>query len=456
MRLLLIIFLYLFVCQSSSAQQSLNVKLLGNWNDTGHIRINMAGQRYNDVWGFVLKGKEYAVIGSTEGAHIIDIDQCKQVAFYPGRAAGPTIIHRDYKVYKHYLYAVCNEGVSTLQIFDLNYLPDSLHLVYESSPYDFMGCNKIAIDTVNATLYAGTAKSYTSVDQMRVYDISNPANPVLRDRYRSKDNIHDMFVRNDTAYCSASYYGYEIVDFTQPGNSRKIGDMSFYPYQGFNHSSWVERDGIGVMTDETFGMPVKIIDVSDVVNAHVIGTFSPRPGDQTCIPHIPYLIGKLAFVAYYFDGLQIYDISNPDTPKQVGFYDTYPGPSFSGFGGAWGCYPFFPSGRVVVSDMQTGLYILDVHDATGWPQQQNAAFSVYPNPATDKLFVSFPSAENAENVDINIYDIGGKRIFSQRFPAADYAYQPIQLTLPGNWAKGTYFVKISTGSQSHISKFTKL
>jgi len=456
MRNLLIIFLLLFIFQSSSGQQSLNVKLLGNWNDTAHIRVNVAGQRYNDVWGFVLNGKEYAVIGSTEGAHIIDIDQCRQVAFYPGRATGFTIIHRDYKVHKHYLYAVCNEGISTMQVFDLNYLPDSLHLVYESSPYDFMGCNKIAIDTVNATLYAGTAKSYTSVDQMRVYDIANPEKPVLRDRYQSKDNIHDMFVRNDTAYCSASYYGYEIVDFTQPGNSKKIGDMSFYPYQGFNHSSWVGTDGIGVMTDETFGMPVKIIDVHDVADAHVVGYFSPRPNDQTCIPHIPYLVGKFAFVAYYFDGLQIYDISNPDTPKQVGFYDTYPGPSFSGFGGAWGCYPFFPSGRVVVSDMQTGLYVLDVHEATGWPQHNNTAFSVYPNPATDKLFVSFPSDEGVENVAIQIYDIGGKRIFDGRFPAADYAYQPIQLTLPGNWAKGSYFIKVSTGSQSHISKITKL
>lgn len=174
MRILHTLFFLLLITLQASAQQASKVRLLGNWNDTAQIRINLNGQRYNDVYGLVVKGKEYAALGSTEGVHIIDIDAMKQVAFYPGKATGNTIIHRDYKTYKNYLFAVCDEGISSMQVFDLNYLPDSLHLVYESSPQVFIQANKIFIDTAKATLYAATAKSISSADQMRVYDISTP------------------------------------------------------------------------------------------------------------------------------------------------------------------------------------------------------------------------------------------------------------------------------------------
>src|SRR5689334_13316908 len=123
--------------------QSDKVKLLCNWSDTAHIRKTSNGWRYNDVWGFTVHGKEYAALGSTEGVHIIDINNCRQVAFYPGKDAGPIIIHRDYKIYKNYLYAVCDEGYSSLQVFDISYLPDSLHLVYESPITEFMQAHNI-------------------------------------------------------------------------------------------------------------------------------------------------------------------------------------------------------------------------------------------------------------------------------------------------------------------------
>src|SRR4051812_40160010 len=126
-----------FVLWSASAwcQAGHNVKLLCNWNDTAVAPALLAGQRYNDVWGFTAKGKEYAAIGSTWGTHIIDIDRCKQVASFAGSSSG--VIHRDFKTYKNYLYAVADEGISTLQVFDLSYLPDSLHLAYQSTPQEF-------------------------------------------------------------------------------------------------------------------------------------------------------------------------------------------------------------------------------------------------------------------------------------------------------------------------------
>ena len=118
----------------ASAQESWRIRKICNWQDSTAVIPNRAGQRYNEVWGFTMHGKEYAAIGSTMGVHIIDVDLCKEVAFYKGRHQ-IDVTHRDFKTYKHYLYAVCDQGVSTLQVFDLRYLPDSLHLLYESDPY---------------------------------------------------------------------------------------------------------------------------------------------------------------------------------------------------------------------------------------------------------------------------------------------------------------------------------
>ena len=43
-------------------------------------------------------------------------------------------------------------------------------------------------------------------------------------------------------------------------------------------------------------------------------------------------------------------------PAEFGWADTYPGAS-GGYDGVWGVCPYFPSGTVIASDMQTGLYV---------------------------------------------------------------------------------------------------
>ncbi len=71
------LFLFSFISISllSNAQTAVQLPLLCNWNDTS-IKANLSySQKYNDVWGFEWKGVQYAAIGSTEGVHIIDIQQ---------------------------------------------------------------------------------------------------------------------------------------------------------------------------------------------------------------------------------------------------------------------------------------------------------------------------------------------------------------------------------------------
>jgi hypothetical protein len=74
--------------------------------------------------------------------------------------------------------------------------------------------------------------------------------------------------------------------------------------------------------------------------------------------HNAFVQGNYLFIAYYTDGLRILDISDPSIPIEVGFYQTYQGSTSVMFAGAWGVYPYYPSGKLVVSDMNTGLYAL--------------------------------------------------------------------------------------------------
>ena len=57
--------------------------------------------------------------------------------------------------------------------------------------------------------------------------------------------------------------------------------------------------------------------------------------------------GDLLYIAYYHDGLRVFDISNPSNPIQVNSYDTYLPNNHISYRGAWGVYPYLNSGNTV-------------------------------------------------------------------------------------------------------------
>ena len=61
-------------------------------------------------------------------------------------------------------------------------------------------------------------------------------------------------------------------------------------------------------------------------------------------------------VSHYADGTRFLDISDPENPIEVGYYDTS---EIEGlYVGNWGTYVDLPSGNIISSDIESGLYVL--------------------------------------------------------------------------------------------------
>ena len=348
----------------SSAQDSMNVSLLFQWNDTSLPSSSIHDNRYNEIWGVAINGREYAIIGSTMGTHIFDVtdpNNVDTVAFVPGAVQGSQIIHRDYHDYNGYLYIVADEGSSTLQIADLNYLPDSVVIVYDSDAL-FSKSHNIFIDTATARLYVCAVRP--SFNDIEVYSLTDPVNPQFLTAYDMNSFTHDIYVKNDTAYINDGNSGLFVVDFTNVSTPQLIGSLTSYLQKGYNHSGWLSEDGtIYAMADETFGLDIKMLDVSDLSNISVLDTIGSDVHPLS-IPHNLIIKDNFLFVSYYNDGLYIFDISNPGSPVITGYYDTSTEPHVQGnYRGAWGVYPLLPSGIVLISDMQNGLFVFDASQA---------------------------------------------------------------------------------------------
>ncbi|MGH8015538.1 MAG: LVIVD repeat-containing protein, partial [Candidatus Zixiibacteriota bacterium] len=104
------------------------------------------------------------------------------------------------------------------------------------------------------------------------------------------------------------------------------------------------------------GPHTRIFDLQNLASITKVADIEPNPAQPV---HNCYTRNDTLFIAHYALGLRMYDVSDPTNPVDVGHYDSYPGATV-GYVGAWNVYPYFPSGKIIISDMQTGLYVLEV------------------------------------------------------------------------------------------------
>lgn len=81
----------------------------------------------------------------------------------------------------------------------------------------------------------------------------------------------------------------------------------------------------------------------------------------------------------------------------------------------------------------------------------NNAFSVFPNPASENIFVSY-NLDAGERVDFTLSTLEGKSVGPVYTFTANGAQTTSMLSLPADLAKGIYFVRMQSGDVTGIQK----
>ncbi|RMG77947.1 MAG: choice-of-anchor B family protein [Bacteroidetes bacterium] len=327
------------------AQDAQNVSLFAN--------VKLADVRYSGSWSYVAgDGTEYALLGAKSGTAVFPIDDPTNVTL-SGFVPGPVTNWREITVIGDHAYVVTDAtGVGhAMQVIDLGFLPDSVHLV---TSYDatFTKGHIIQKDIHSEAPYVYVCGTSTT-QGVHIMDVSDPANPVEVGVYQPGYYIHDCHVRGDRLFAAAFYEGkMDIVDISDKSNPVLLSSLV---YGGSNtHSSSLTEDGkYLIIADEKDGNPARIWNIEDLSNPFEVAQYT---GNPQSLVHNPYVRGDFAFISHNTEGLRVLDIADPTLPVEVGFYDTYDGPS-GGFSGLWSACPYFPSGKIIGGDRTKGLFV---------------------------------------------------------------------------------------------------
>lgn len=458
--------------------QAQELTLLGNWQDDSLVETSWLSSRYNEVWGVAINDLEIAIIGSTEGTHFIDVTDPNnpteiEAAFTPGAFNGPNLIHKDFHHMGNYLYVVADEGPSTLQIIDMSGLPESVEVVYDSDAI-LRTSHNIFIDEGSQRIYSAGGTFNTGANyNFMVISIEDPENPTLLGAYPNADlpipYAHDMYVRNDTAYLNNGGQGFRAYDFTDMDNPQLLGTLTEYPESGYNHAGWLNEEGrYYYMLDETHGSAMKVIDVCDFTDMESVKTFDTGIDWEGSIAHNAIVQCNMLYTSYYYEGVEIFDISDPANPVRAYYYDTFDGPNEEFFAGAWGVFPLLPSGNILVSDMQGGLFVLGAIEENCAYNMAGACevevnsideipslftdMQIFPQPATDQLNVQITTLEHLNDVHLSLQNNIGQTV--QIFPSQNLieGQNNISFNLNPSLSTGFYVLYIESNQTKMARK----
>lgn len=338
MRKLLLSLILIVVAQMAIGQAAKNVTLVGHLSNPSGL---------SDCWGYEKNGREYAIIGiMSGGVGIVDLQNPANPVLLqtlPGTAS----TWYDMVVEGDYCYNV-NEAADGLKIIDLSNLPGQV--TWKDTIIAGMNtAHNVYVD--NGYLYTCGADNNGGIN---ILDLTDPWRPNLVGQYFG-NYVHDVYVRNDYAYACELSSGLTIINVS---NKTSPVIAANRPYPGnFTHNSWLNDNGDVVFTtDETGGGKITSFDISDLNNIELLDDTWNELGQGASIPHNTHVRNDFLITSWYTDGLSIIDAARPHNLIDVGYYDTSP---FSGssFSGAWGAYHDLPSGLVLISDTDDGLFI---------------------------------------------------------------------------------------------------
>jgi choice-of-anchor B domain-containing protein len=356
--------IFLFIYNNSRAQNffhqpAFNTQLLS------HVPF---GENSSDIWGMEKNGVKYAVIGNRTKVSIFSLeDPKKPVLRY--EAPGDTSIWRDIKSYNNHLYVTADQGIGGVVIIDMTSAPEKItHTNFKPKlslgsdvNNELRRCHNLYIDEKGFMYLAGCNISKRGV---LIFDLKeDPKNP----KYSGAADLqysHDVFTRGDTLYSSEINIGklsiYDVKDKSKPNLIASQATS-----RNFTHNAWPSADGRYVFTtDERQGGYVDAYDISDLNNIKLLDKFRPleRENDGV-IPHNTHFHNGYLVTSWYTDGLRIVDANKPDNLVEIAYYDTWEDPDVchNNFFGCWGAFPFTGSDIIYGSDINNGLFVVNVN-----------------------------------------------------------------------------------------------
>ncbi len=358
-----------------------------------------------DIWGFVdlNTNREYAIMGFSTGTAVYDVSDAenpREVGFIDGQRT----TWRDIKVYQYwnaglqrweaYAYVTADNASDGLFIIDLTGLPHRISRV--SYAGDFAEAHNVYLARTDyGTGLALTADAPILViagsnrddGRFRSYSLTNPRSPVfvatpatpVGQPAGNRLYMHDaasMLVtdaRKDTQCVNASASDWcdvvfdfnestlDIWDVTDPSDPVRLSQTP-YGNASYTHSGWWSEDRQYVFLqdelderDRGLNTTLRAFSIADLRNPVLAGSWT---GPTRAIDHNGFVRGNRYYMSNYARGLSILDITNPAAMNLVGHFDSYPSSDDVGFPGAWGTYPYLPSGNILISDIDSGFYVV--------------------------------------------------------------------------------------------------
>lgn len=332
-------------------------------NVTFRSQLTYPGETCANICGYVdTLGNEYALVGASTGMSIVNVT----IPASPIEVLQiPNVddLWKEIKVYGKYAY-VTTEGGGGLQIVNMTSLPNTAGVVYQQYTGDGViagtldAIHALHIDGHYCYLYGSNLFGGGAV----VLDIIDPWNPVYVGNYQlpGSNYVHDGYVRNDTLYAGHIYEGFfSVVDFTDKSSPVELASQ-FTP-NNFTHNTWLSTNSrVLFTTDETADSYLAAYDITDLGNITELDRIQSQNAGGNAAVHNTHIIQKAgndyAVTSWYKDGFTIVDVGRPTNLVTVGYYDNFVGGG-SGFVGNWGIYPYLPSGTIVGSNIDEGLWV---------------------------------------------------------------------------------------------------
>ncbi len=191
---------------------------------------------------------------------------------------------------------------------------------------------------------------------------------------------HDMYAGYHPDTESDRFYGggtggYFVYDITDLENPALVVSLTGITGVTYGHTFTPTPDGRFVIAETEYQYaPLRIFDLQPALDGetqNIRRPISAWTADWRNLVHNHEVRFPYVFVSGYHDGLQVFNMMDPENPVTVAWYDTYiGGPAFDDrpamFNGAFGIDVRNADGLIVISDMNTGFWAFRMDGFLGW------------------------------------------------------------------------------------------